>query len=93
MVCDLITTEGLSFQVCPSSLAAEAPVPVVAIPPIPFAPVKFSGLMLLLLASDNLYNCSRLFCALTRINKTMAKHNTNPLFAATGSFIIVYLFY
>src|SRR5665647_757369 len=45
VVLDLITTLGLSFHPLPSSLAGPAPVPVVALPPSPFAPVKFSGLI------------------------------------------------
>src|ERR1035438_401595 len=44
-VLDLITILGLNFQPGPSSLAGPAPVPVVALPPSPFSPVKFSGLM------------------------------------------------
>ena len=39
-----MTTEGEIFQPCPNFRAAWAPVPVVAIPPWPFSPVKFSGL-------------------------------------------------
>ena len=35
--------EGLTFQPRPRYLAAFWPVPVVAIPPLPFSPVKFSG--------------------------------------------------
>src|ERR1700754_2024375 len=48
----LITTLGLSFHPCPRSRAAPSPVPFVAMPPFPFAPLKFSGLIDLLLASD-----------------------------------------
>ena len=40
-----ICTDGEIFQPCPSSRAACAPVPSVAIPPLPFSPVKFSGLI------------------------------------------------
>ena len=40
-----IFTEGETFQPCPRSRAALAPVPVVARPPCPLAPVKFSGLI------------------------------------------------
>jgi len=36
--------DGDTFQPWPSSRAAGAPVPSVAMPPAPFAPVKFSGL-------------------------------------------------
>jgi len=41
----LITTDGEIFQPWPNFLAACCPVPWVAIPPLPFSPVKFSGLM------------------------------------------------
>ena len=41
----LISTEGDIFHPRPSSRAARAPVPSVAIPPFPFSPVGFSGLM------------------------------------------------
>src|SRR6476646_8240061 len=44
---------GLTFHPCPKSLDAFAPVPFVAIPPFPFSPVKFSGLIERVLASDN----------------------------------------
>jgi hypothetical protein len=47
-----ICTDGLTFQPCPKSLDAFKPVPVVAIPPRPFSPLKFSGLIDLVLASD-----------------------------------------
>jgi len=40
-----IVTDGDTFQPRPSSLAALAPVPVVAPPPAPFSPVGFSGLI------------------------------------------------
>src|SRR5690606_4384708 len=36
---------GETFHPCPSSRAASAPVPSVALPPSPFAPVKFSALI------------------------------------------------
>src|SRR5215217_7128520 len=36
---------GEIFHPCPSSRAATAPVPSVAMPPAPFAPSKFSGLI------------------------------------------------
>src|ERR1700754_670158 len=48
----LITTLGLIFHPCPSSRAAPSPVPFLAIPPFPFAPLKFSGLIDLVLASE-----------------------------------------
>ena len=48
----LITTEGLIFQPCPSSLAGPEPVPEVAFPAPPFSPVKFSGLIDLVRASE-----------------------------------------
>src|SRR5689334_22139812 len=40
-----ILTDGEIFQPWPSSRAALAPVPWVALPPSPLAPVKFSGLI------------------------------------------------
>src|ERR687886_282377 len=40
-----ITIDGESFQPRPRSRAARAPVPSVVIPPFPFSPVKFSGLI------------------------------------------------
>src|SRR5579863_1860307 len=51
----LICTEGLSFHPLPNSLAAVSPVPLSAIPPFPFSPVKFSGLMERLFASERRY--------------------------------------
>src|SRR6476660_3961139 len=41
----LISTDGETFQPLPRSRAARAPVPLIAWPPPPFAPVKFSGLI------------------------------------------------
>ena len=38
-------TEGETFQPCPRSRAAFLPVPSVAMPALPFSPVKFSGLI------------------------------------------------
>jgi hypothetical protein len=40
-------TNGFTFQPCPSSRATSPAVPSskVAIPPLPFSPVKFSGLI------------------------------------------------
>ena len=40
-----IRTEGDTFQPRPRCVAATAPVPSVAMPPAPFAPVKFSALI------------------------------------------------
>src|SRR3954447_25546816 len=40
-----ILTDGETFQPRPRSRAAPAPVPSVALPPSPLAPVKFSGLI------------------------------------------------
>src|SRR6202000_2737679 len=60
VVFDFITTLGLTFQPWPSSLAASLPVPVMAMPPLPFSPVKFSGLMERLLASDTWYKLLKL---------------------------------
>jgi len=41
----LIRTEGETFQPCPKSRAGPLPVPSVAMPALPFSPVKFSGLI------------------------------------------------
>ena len=41
----LTETEGETFQPRPSSRAAPSPVPLVAMPALPFSPVKFSALM------------------------------------------------
>ena len=41
----LMRTEGETFQPWPSSRAAFLPVPSVAMPALPFSPVKFSGLI------------------------------------------------
>src|SRR4029450_11848778 len=49
---DAMTTEGETFQPCPRSLDALPPVPCVALPPSPLAPVKFSGLIDRVLAFD-----------------------------------------
>src|SRR5690242_183812 len=38
-----ITTDGETFQPTPSSRPSLSPVPFVAMPPLPFSPVKFSG--------------------------------------------------
>ena len=40
-----IFTEGDTFHFCPRSRADSLPVPSLAMPPLPFSPVKFSGLM------------------------------------------------
>jgi len=40
-----IDTDGEIFQPRPSSRPGPAPVPSVAMPPRPFSPVKFSGLI------------------------------------------------
>src|SRR5690349_19610651 len=45
--------EGDTFQPCPSSRAALAPVPSVAMPPLPGSPLKFSGLMERVTAFDS----------------------------------------
>ena len=47
-----IRTEGETFQPWPNSRAARAPVPSVAMPPLPFSPVKFSGLIERVWAAD-----------------------------------------
>jgi hypothetical protein len=49
---------GLTFHPCPKSLEALVPVPVVAIPPLPFSPEKFSGLIERLFASPQLKKVS-----------------------------------
>ena len=49
----LIRTEGETFQLRPRSRAAFCPVPSVAMPPFPFSPVKFSGLIERDRASDS----------------------------------------
>ena len=54
VVFDLMRTLGLTFQPCPKSREALEPVPSVAMPPLPFSPVKFSGEMDLLFASESL---------------------------------------
>ena len=41
----LMLTEGETFQPWPRSRAAFLPVPSVAMPALPFSPVKFSGLI------------------------------------------------
>jgi hypothetical protein len=38
-----MTTDGEIFHPGPKSLAASEPVPFVAMPALPFSPVKFSG--------------------------------------------------
>jgi len=48
-----ICTDGEIFHPWPSSRAACAPVPSVAMPPLPFSPVKFSGLIERVLAFDS----------------------------------------
>ena len=48
-----ISIEGETFQPWPRPRAQEAPVPSVAMPPLPFSPVKFSGEIERVLASDS----------------------------------------
>src|ERR1700722_3497281 len=55
----LISTLGLPFHPPPNSREAPDPVPVVAFPPPPFAPSKFSGLMLRVLAGESWYRLLR----------------------------------
>ncbi len=45
VVLALMRTEGETFQPWPRSRAAFLPVPSVAMPALPFSPVKFSGLI------------------------------------------------
>src|SRR6266850_3255576 len=56
---DLITTDGDSFQPRPKSRAAFLPVPSVAMPALPFSPVKFSGLIERDLAFETRYRLPR----------------------------------
>src|SRR5262245_53248663 len=49
----LITTDGETFQPLPRSRDAPLPVPSVAIPALPFSPVKFSGEIERVLAADS----------------------------------------
>src|SRR5882757_395059 len=53
VVLAFITTLGLTFHPCPRSRDAPCPVPVVALPPAPLAPLKFSGLIERVLASES----------------------------------------
>src|SRR5215470_11424148 len=53
LVWAFISTDGLTFHPFPKSLAADSPVPFSAMPPFPFSPLKFSGLIERLFASDN----------------------------------------
>src|SRR5579859_5429296 len=55
MLLALMSTEGETFHPLPRSRAAALPVPSVAIPPLPFSPVKFSGLIERDLASESRY--------------------------------------
>src|SRR4029077_7056871 len=48
-----MSTDGLIFQPFPRFRAAFAPVPSAAVPPLPFSPVGFSGLMESVLAFDS----------------------------------------
>ena len=50
-----LVPEGETFQPRPSSREGPAPVPLVAMPARPFSPVKFSGLMDRVLASERRY--------------------------------------
>ena len=45
IVLALMTTDGDTFQPWPNSRDAPLPVPSVAMAPLPFSPVKFSGLI------------------------------------------------
>src|SRR5437763_2421618 len=86
VVCGLICTEGLSFQPLPNSRAAVSPVPFSAIPPLPFPPLKFSGLIDLLLASERRYiferfasmplyfSWEKVFIEIIRHNSRQASH-------------------
>jgi hypothetical protein len=56
----LMRTEGETFQPCPSPRAHCSPVPVVAMPPAPFAPLKFSGLIERVCAAESLLRLPRL---------------------------------
>src|SRR4249920_2599052 len=92
VVCALISTDGLTFHPFPRSREADAPVPFSAIPPFPFSPLKFSGLIDRLFASDNRNILERLasmplyFCC-EKIQETEQKQmnrQINRLFSMTG---------
>src|SRR5580692_12301942 len=55
-----ITMNGFTFQPCPRSRAAFEALPSVAMPPLPFSPLKFSGLIEKLLALETRYRLLRL---------------------------------
>src|SRR5215831_18238517 len=55
-----IRIDGEIFQVRPKSRAALAPVPSVAMPPAPFSPLKFSGLIERVCADDSRERVPRL---------------------------------
>src|SRR5215211_2457332 len=55
-----IIMKGLIFQPCPRSRAASEALPCVAMPPLPFSPVRFSGLIEKVFARDTLYKLLRL---------------------------------
>src|SRR5438876_12144703 len=55
-------TEGETFHFCPSSRAAFLPVPSVAIPPLPFSPVRFSGLIERVFAFESRKRLPRFRC-------------------------------
>src|SRR5258708_20055249 len=84
VLCALICTDGLSFQPFPNSRAAVSPVPFSAIPPFPFSPLKFSGLMDRLFASERRYIFDRfasmpLYFSCENIFIEMIKHNSSQL--------------
>src|SRR6478736_1277020 len=81
VLCALICTDGLSFHPFPNSRAADSPVPFSAILPFPFSPLKFSGLMHRLFASERRYIFDRLasiplYFSWDHVFKEMMRHNT-----------------
>ncbi len=63
VVCAGMLTLGDTFHPWPSSRATCAPVPSVAMPPLPFSPVKFSALIERVLARDRRDRLPRLRCS------------------------------
>src|SRR6185312_1330013 len=84
---DLMTTEGLIFQPWPSSRAAPDPVPFVAIPPAPLAPLKFSGLIERLCALDNIKRLPR--CESTPLKDCCAQTEVVTSTAATSRSVLI----
>jgi len=95
-----MSTDGETFQPRPRSRAAPAFVPSVAIPPLPFSPVKFSGLIERVWALDNRDRLPRFMpkplnavpprsCAsLEAINSTLTSKPTVPTTNQACRFIV-----